>query len=443
MSQLKAISPIDGRYASRTEPLQEVFSEYALIKYRFIFEVRYFNYIIKLLDLSPFKFTHTFTETDAQNIKYLEKTTNHDVKAVELYLKSLLPTELEHLSNYVHFGLTSQDVNTTVYTLQLKIFTQHHYIPLLNKILKFTLPPIPMLSRTHGQPATPTTFQQQTLIFVTRLIEQINQLKTYHYRTKLGGATGDLNAHKCAYPKHDWDRLLTVFLNDEFGFTRLYPTTQISHYDDYAEYFSIVQRINTILIDLCKDIWHYISINYLIQIPNSTETGSSTMPHKVNPIDFENAEGNLQISNTLLQFFQTKLPVSRLQRDLTDSTVLRNVGTAFGHSYLAITSIRRGLNKIAPNETQILKDLNDHPEILAEAYQTTLRTLQPPLKTDPYQLFKDFTRGNPDITMETLHKFLDTLKDEVPSKVLSKLKKLTPASYALATSPAPAFSSST
>lgn len=442
---MQCISPLDGRYAPKTEPLTEIFSEFGLISYRYEFEVKYFKFILKLLNPKLPNSTQNFpafpptlTLEEAKKIKILEKTTNHDVKSVELYIKSLLRnTPLEPYTNLVHFGLTSQDVNTTAYTMQLRKFTNDLYIPqiyFLLQTLDLICPPnIPMLSRTHGQPATPTTFKQQFKVYHTRLNNQFTQLTNYKYRTKLGGATGYLNAHKVAFPNLllSWKPLLTTFLKEEFDITRLEDTTQISHYDDYSELFSIYIRINTILLDLCKDIWHYISINYFTQKPILTETGSSTMPHKINPIDFENAEGNLELSNTLLQHLQTKLPISRMQRDLTDSTTLRNLGTALGHSYISLQSLHRGFAKLEPNITYIIKDLNNHPEILAEAYQTVLRTLVPPLKTDPYELFKEFTRKESTLlSIESLHNFLHTIPD-IPEKTLSYLLSLTPESYAL------------
>lgn len=439
---LSAISPLDGRYSHHLTPLNSIFSEAGLITYRYVFEYTYLNFLITLLDLKP-NTPLSIPSPDVSAIKTLEKTTNHDVKAVELYIKSQLnlsPTT-RHLKNYVHFGLTSQDVNTTAYTLQLKDYTQKHHITLLTKVINSisnlvpsTESPIPMLCLTHGQPATPSTLQLQLKVFTTRLNNQLHQLTTYEYRTKLGGATGSLNAHKLAHPTVDWPLSLSNFLSSKFNITRLEDTTQISHYDDYSELFAIYQRINTILIDFTRDIWQYISMNYLTQIPNPSETGSSTMPHKVNPIDFENAEGNLQLSNVLLQHFQSKLPISRLQRDLTDSTTLRNLGTAFSHSYLSLISINKGLAKLTPNITHIVADLNSHPEILAEAYQTVLRTITPPLEQDPYDLFKNFTRGKPNLTLEDLHAFLETLKSKIPETTLRTLFSLTPTKYAMHTS---------
>ena len=434
---LLAISPLDGRYSHYLTPLNTIFSEAGLITYRYEFEYTYLNFLITLLDLKPTTLS-PIPPPDTSAIKILEKITNHDVKAVELYIKSQLDknSETKHLKNYVHFGLTSQDVNTTAYTLQLKDYTQKYHIPLLKKtftVIHDLAPkePIPMLCLTHGQPATPSTLQLQLKVFTSRLIKQLTQLETYKFRTKLGGATGSLNAHKLAFPTIDWERSLSNFLSSEFNITRLQDTTQISHYDDYSELFAIYHRINTILIDFTRDIWQYISMNYLTQILNPLETGSSTMPHKVNPIDFENAEGNLQMSNVLLQHFQTKLPISRLQRDLTDSTTLRNLGTAFSHSYLALISINRGLTKITPNTTHIVADLNSHPEILAEAYQTVLRTVTPPLTQDPYELFKNFTRGKPTLTLDDLHTFLETLKSQIPSATYRSLISLTPTGYAV------------
>lgn len=432
LTPLTAISPLDGRYSEKLGRL-DVFSETGLIIYRYKFEYEYLNFILKLLSLK--EIPYSIPAPDPKKIKHIEQTTNHDVKAVELYIKEQISDPLH--KNYVHFGLTSQDVNTTAYSLQLQFYTNTIFIPelksLITKITSLipTSPPIPMLCLTHGQPATPSTLQLQLKVFTTRLTNQLQQLTDYKYRTKLGGATGGLNAHKTAHPTVDWEIELTDFLKTKFELYRLTSTTQISHYDDYSELFAIYQRINTVLLDFTRDIWQYISMNYFIQIPIPTETGSSTMPHKVNPIDFENAEGNLQISNTLLQFFQTKLPVSRLQRDLTDSTTLRNLGTAFGHSYLSLLSIHKGITKLTPNPTKIQADLDAHPEILAEAYQTVLRTVSPPLPEDPYKLFKDFTRGTKDITLPLLHDFLKTLEPHIHSRIYTKLLELTPTSYAL------------
>ena len=441
MSELYAISPLDGRYISKLRDLSPIFSEAGLISYRYIFEIKYLNFLLKILKMSV---SHISLPTELSGseilkIKSIEKETNHDVKAVEIYIKNILKEkeETKHLQNYVHFGLTSQDVNTTAYTLQLKIFTQNLFVPKINTIIEklqnliSTKTPLPMLCFTHGQPATPSTFQKQIQVYITRLYNQIEQINRYKYRTKLGGATGGLNAHKISFPSYKWEYLLTEFLKTEFNIERLKDTTQISHYDDYSELFAIYQRINTILIDLTQDFWKYISLNYLIQTTKTTEIGSSTMPHKVNPIDFENAEGNLQLSNNLLQHLQAKLPVSRLQRDLTDSTTLRNIGTACGHLFLALQSLQHGLQKVYPNEQKMLKDLNDHPEILAEAYQTILRTLQPPLKQDPYDLLKHYTRGKT-ITLELLREFLLSLESDVPKRMLEYLLILTPVQYALA-----------
>ena len=439
LHSLKALSPLDGRYASQTEALQNIFSEYGLIKYRYIFETEYLKYILKKLFLTtipPLEF-EPLTVTKAISIKAIEAETNHDVKAVEIYIRNQLESsEHKDFANYVHFGLTSQDVNTTAYTLQLKEFTTTLYIPLLTETIAAitnvttSTQHIPMLSYTHGQVATPSSLNIQLNVYTTRLTTQLSQLKQYQYRTKLGGATGSLNAHKITFPNVKWEREMDKFLKTTFDLTRLTSTTQISHYDDYSELFSIYQRINTILIDFTRDIWQYISMNYLKQIPNPSETGSSTMPHKVNPIDFENAEGNLQISNALLQFLQLKLPVSRLQRDLTDSTTLRNLGTTFGHAYISLIAIKKGLTKIQPHIPTIHKDLISHPEILAEAYQTVLRAVEPPLPQDPYQLFKEFTRGKTDITLPILHEFIDTLSPYVQQNVINYLKSLTPEKYA-------------
>lgn len=434
---LHAISPIDGRYHSKTLELSQYFSEYALIKYRVFIEVEYLK---ELTTTVPFlsgidveqldAIMLSFSESDAEKIKAIEKTTNHDVKAVEYFLRDrLTEVGLEKYIEFIHFGLTSQDINNTAFPLMTKEAVEKIIIPqienVINSIALFAgeYGGQPMLAYTHGQPATPTTFKKEMMVFVERLNNQLILLKQSKHSGKFGGATGNFNAHKLAYSDIDWNGFATKFLN-RLGLERLYPTTQISHYDDEAALYHTCSRINTILIDFCRDIWMYISMNFIKQKAIKNEVGSSAMPHKVNPIDFENAEGNLMLANSIFTFLAEKLPVSRLQRDLTDSTVLRNIGVPFAHSLIAFQSITKGISKLNLNTEKINTDLNDNVAVLAEAIQTVLRREG---VEHPYELLKGFTRGKAKLSMEDVHEFIDELP--VNDIIKTELKALSPASY--------------
>ena len=443
---LKSISPVDGRYRNKTSDLSDYFSEYALIKYRVYIEVKYFlelcDYPIKNLDSISeknrsdiMKIYDNFNIEDAKKIKIIENKINHDVKAVEYYIKEKFnDLNLSKYKEFVHFGLTSQDINNTALPLMikdslnnviLKSFTRLNEN--LNKISEETVK-IPMIARTHGQPATPTTFGKEIKVFESRLKNQIESLSKIPNNGKFGGASGNLNAHYAAFSQIDWDHFSDKFLI-EIGLERSKPTTQIEHYDNMASIFHNLSRINTILIDLCRDMWHYISINYLIQKVNNNEVGSSAMPHKVNPIDFENAEGNLMIANSQLIFLAEKLPISRLQRDLTDSTVSRNIGIPISHIKIGIDSIVKGLNKVDINEKIISSDLNNNWAVISEAIQTILRREN---IENPYELLKDLTRGNKEINQNKIKEFIknlpvkDSVKDELllisPDNYLGNLK---------------------
>ena len=443
---LKSISPVDGRYRNKTSDLSDYFSEYALIKYRVYIEVKYFlelcDYPIKNLDsLSEknrsdiMKIYDNFNIEDAKKIKIIENKINHDVKAVEYYIKEKFnDLNLSKYKEFVHFGLTSQDINNTALPLMIKDSLNNVILKSfttlnenLNKISEETVK-IPMIARTHGQPATPTTFGKEIKVYESRLKNQIESLSKIPNNGKFGGASGNLNAHYAAFPQIDWDHFSDKFLI-EIGLERSNPTTQIEHYDNMASIFHNLSRINTILIDLCRDMWHYISINYLIQKVNNNEVGSSAMPHKVNPIDFENAEGNLMIANSQLIFLAEKLPISRLQRDLTDSTVSRNIGIPISHIKIGIDSIVKGLNKIDINEKIISSDLNNNWAVISEAIQTILRREN---IENPYELLKDLTRGNKEINQNKIKEFIknlpvkDSVKDELllisPDNYLGNLK---------------------
>jgi|TARA_B100001057_G_scaffold477491_1_gene546751 adenylosuccinate lyase len=443
---LKSISPIDGRYRSKTSELSDYFSEYALIKYRVYIEVKYFlelsNYPIKNLDsLSEKnrsdikKIYDNFDINDAKQIKKIESEINHDVKAVEYFIKEKFDNlNLSKYKEFIHFGLTSQDINNTAIPLMIKdsfnnVISKSYNILIedLNKVSMKTVN-IPMIARTHGQPATPTTFGKEIKVYESRLKNQIESLSRIPNNGKFGGASGNLNAHYAAFPQIDWDDFSDKFLM-KIGLERSKPTTQIEHYDNMASIFHNLSRINTILIDLCRDIWHYISINYLIQKVNSKEVGSSAMPHKVNPIDFENAEGNLMIANSQLIFLAEKLPISRLQRDLTDSTVSRNIGIPISHIKIGIDSILNGLDKVDINEKIISSDLNNNWAVVSEAIQTVLRREN---VENPYELLKDLTRGNKEIDQNKIKEFIknlpikDSVKDELllisPDNYLGNLK---------------------
>jgi len=440
MSDLWSISPIDGRYKNSTEEFRNYFSEAALIKYRIIVECEYF---ISLCEVIPPLFNindNTFsvirerlnniTEEDLQKVKDYEKETAHDVKAVEYFIKDIF-TELglSDVKEFIHFGLTSQDINNTSIPLLLK---KSHY-EVINKEIGYLIDfldelgrqwvTIPMLARTHGQPASPTRLGKEILVFVERLERQLQLLNEVPHCCKFGGATGNFNAHSVAYPNIDWNVFADNFAS-KLGLNRSFPTTQIEHYDNMAAYFDGVKRINNILIDLSRDIWQYISMSYFTQKTVSNEVGSSAMPHKVNPIDFENAEGNLGIANAIFEHLSSKLPISRLQRDLTDSTVLRNVGVPMSHTLLSIKSLNKGLNKLVVNFDKIEEDLENNWAVVAEGIQTILRREK---YNEPYEVLKKLTRGKDVINQENITKFIDEL--EVSDEIKNELKSITPHNY--------------
>ncbi len=442
LSALTAISPVDGRYRKATEDLAPYFSEFGLIKYRVLIEIEYFialsDYKLPQLNLlsaqqkeSLRKVVSEFSVADAQKIKDTEKTTNHDVKAVEYFVKEKLTAMgLEKELEFVHFGLTSQDINNTAIPLSLKeatnfvLYKQTDALLAKLKELAKTWEHVPMLARTHGQPASPTKLGKEIYVFVERIEKQLSQLKSVPYSAKFGGATGNFNAHQVAYPKYDWVKFGNDFVNNTLGLSRSQFTTQIEHYDNLAAYCDGCKRINTILIDLCRDIWSYISVEYFKQKLKAGEVGSSAMPHKVNPIDFENAEGNLGVANALLEHLAAKLPVSRLQRDLTDSTVLRNIGVPMSHMLISFKSILKGLDKLILNEKAFELDLEDNWAVVAEAVQTILRREGYP---KPYEALKDLTRTNTNVTKDSMHAFIDTLN--VSNEIKAELKKITPHNY--------------
>ena len=439
---LTAISPIDGRYASKTQELKAFFSEYALIKYRVLVEVQYFRALCELplpqlKDVSPQsldtleRLTNRFDETEAQKIKDIERVTNHDVKAVEYYLKERFDeNDLGAFKEFVHFGLTSQDINNTATPLLLKHATEQVYYPQLEQLiaqleaLAKEWVEIPMLARTHGQPASPTSLGKEILVFVERIQVQLHQMKQISFKAKFGGATGNLNAHYVAYPNIDWNTFANHFVTSALGMERSYPTTQIEHYDNLAALFQNMKRINTILIDLSRDIWTYISMEYFKQKVIKGEVGSSAMPHKVNPIDFENAEGNLGLANALFTHLADKLPVSRLQRDLTDSTVLRNVGVPFAHTIIAFKAVAKGLNKLLLNRAALDADLESNWMVVAEAIQNILRREQ---FDQPYEALKALTRGKTQVRKEDIHEFIDKL--DITDSIKAELKAVTPQNY--------------
>ena len=439
---LKAISPIDGRYADKTTSLVPFFSEMALIRYRVQVEVEYFIALceLPLPQLAAFpkekytdlrKLYQNFTEEEALKVKEIEQTTNHDVKAVEYFIKEAFDyLQLQPYKEFIHFGLTSQDINNTAIPLSIKEAVQQVYLPALEQLLSklrslvTQWKDVPLLARTHGQPASPTRLGKEFEVFVVRMEQQLQTLIAVPYAAKFGGATGNYNAHKVAYPNIDWKAFGTRFVEEILVLHHSFPTTQIEHYDHLAALFDALKRINTILIDLNRDIWTYISMDYFKQQIKAGEVGSSAMPHKVNPIDFENSEGNLGIANALLEHLSAKLPISRLQRDLTDSTVLRNVGVPFGHILIALQSTLKGLNKLLLNEDKIREDLQDHWAVVAEAIQTILRREGYP---NPYEALKALTRTNTAITAETISNFIDTL--EVSEDVKAELKVITPENY--------------
>lgn len=439
LSSLTAISPIDGRYRAQVEGLSPYFSEYGLIQYRLRVETEYFIALSKQklfkLETSSInklkKIYEEFTPNTALEIKNLEKVTNHDVKALEYFMKKELDAlGLSTLKEFIHFGLTSQDVNNTSIPLLWKESLEQVYFPaLLNLTIQLrqlakTWDKIPMLARTHGQPASPTRLGKEIMVFVERLENQIKLLEQIPYSCKFGGATGNFNAHAIAYPKINWVNFANKFCSERLGLQRQQYTTQIEHYDLLAAHFDGLKRINTILIDFCRDIWTYISLEYFRQKTKKGEVGSSAMPHKVNPIDFENAEGNLGIANALFEHLSAKLPVSRLQRDLTDSTVLRNIGVPFSHTIISINSINKGLGKLVLNEDAIKADLDKNWAVVAEAIQTILRREQYP---QPYEALKELTRGKTSIDKQAIHSFIKTLK--VKPAVKQELLKITPFNY--------------
>ena len=442
LNQLTAISPIDGRYREKIKTLSNYFSELALIKYRVKIEVEYFISLVELkinplLEFEEKKNSELrnlykkFNQTDALKVKEIEAKINHDVKAVEYFIKDKFKNlNLEKFSEFIHFGLTSQDINNTAIPLSLKDAINEEYLPLLNKLilklneLSNNWKNIPLLAKTHGQPASPTRFGKEIEVFTKRLEIQINQFLKIPFSAKFGGATGNFNAHVIAYPKINWLKFGDNFVNKKLGLKRSYPTTQIEHYDNMASIFDSMKRINNILMDLSRDIWMYISMNYLSQKINSNEIGSSAMPHKINPIDFENAEGNIGIANSFFEHLSSKLPISRLQRDLTDSTVLRNIGIPISHSMIAFINLLNGLNKISPNKLVIKNDLNDNWVVIAEAIQTILRRENYP---NPYETLKNLTRTNKKITKKSLHEFIDSLNLDINIK--HELKLISPHNY--------------
>ena len=441
LTALTAVSPIDGRYAKTTQSLSPYFSEFGLIRYRVRVEIEYFIALTDILpELSQFPkdkiaalrgIYTSFTEADATAIKEIEATTNHDVKAVEYFIKQKLDTlQLGAFKEFIHFGLTSQDINNTAIPLSLKEFMMSDFYPLLEKLMA-TLASlaeqwkeVPMLARTHGQPASPTRLGKEIQVFAERLAQQVTLLKAIPYGAKFGGATGNFNAHHIAYPSIDWMQFANQFVNNQLGLHRSNPTTQIEHYDHLAAQLDGVKRINTILIDFSRDVWQYVSMNYFKQKIKAGEIGSSAMPHKVNPIDFENAEGNLGVANALLEHLSAKLPISRLQRDLTDSTVLRNLGVPLAHTWLALNSLMKGIGKLELNRDAIDQDLNENWAVVAEAIQTVLRREGYP---NPYEALKELTRKNEKITRESIHAFIDAL--QVTAALKQQLKAITPFSY--------------
>ncbi|WP_223551547.1 adenylosuccinate lyase [Aestuariivivens sp. NBU2969] len=442
LSVLNAISPIDGRYRNKVNELAPFFSEEALIKYRVLVEIEYFIALcelplpqLKSVDSSHFESLRgiykNFTSEDAIEVKDIENVTNHDVKAVEYFIKKKFDAlGLLQYKEFIHFGLTSQDINNTAIPLSIKEAVNSVYIPeyqnVLNKLkaLSNEWTHVPMLARTHGQPASPTRLGKEIDVFVVRLEEQFNLLNDIPNAAKFGGATGNFNAHHVAYPNIDWKAFGTSFVQEKLGLQHSFPTTQIEHYDHMAALFDTLKRINTILIDLDRDIWTYVSMDYFKQKIKAGEVGSSAMPHKVNPIDFENSEGNLGLANVIFEHLSAKLPISRLQRDLTDSTVLRNVGVPFGHTIIGFKSTLKGLNKLLLNDSKFAKDLENNWAVVAEAIQTILRREGYP---NPYEALKGLTRTNEEINQNSISNFIDTL--EVSNDIKTELKQITPRNY--------------
>ena len=440
---LTAISPVDGRYRGKTAPLADYFSEYALIRYRVRVEIEYFITLCELPLPQLASFDHSlfdrlrdiyrhFNEEAAQHVKDIEKITNHDVKAVEYFIKEEFDKigGLEPYKEFIHFGLTSQDINNTSVPLSMKEAMHDVFCPQVEELIAQLQQyadewkDVPMLAKTHGQPASPTRLGKEVMVYVYRLTEQLNELKACKMTAKFGGATGNFNAHHVAYPGYDWKAFANRFVSEKLGLEREQWTTQISNYDCLAAVFDAIRRINTIIIDLDRDFWMYISMEYFKQKIKAGEVGSSAMPHKVNPIDYENSEGNLGMANAVLQFLAGKLPVSRLQRDLTDSTVLRNIGVPLGHSVIAIQSTLKGLRKLILNEEKLSEDLDNTWAVVAEAIQTILRREGYP---HPYEALKALTRTNKKMTEQTIHDFVETL--EVSDSVKQELRAITPHNY--------------
>lgn len=442
LTHLTAISPVDGRYRSKTGKYAEFFSEFALMRYRVLVEIEYFISLceipLKQLEQVPSsvfpklrEIYIKFSEADALRIKEIESVTNHDVKAIEYFIKDKFDVlNLENFKEFIHFGLTSQDINNTAVPISIKEALNKVYIPELEDVLKQLnhlveeWRDVSMLAKTHGQPASPTRLGKEIMVFVNRLNQQITLLRQTPNSGKFGGATGNFNAHTVAYPAINWKDFGNKFLSDKLGLDREQWTTQISNYDNMAAQFDAMKRINTILIDFCRDIWTYVSMEYFKQRIKAGEVGSSAMPHKVNPIDFENAEGNLAIANASFEFLSIKLPISRLQRDLTDSTVLRNVGVPFAHTLIATQSILKGLSKLLLNETAIYRDLDNSWAVVAEGIQTILRREGYP---EPYEALKALTRTNEGITSQSIRNFIDTL--DINQSVKEELKRITPRNY--------------
>ena len=442
LTELNAISPIDGRYRSKTKSLSPYFSEEALIKYRVLVEIEYFISLCQIplpqlanVNINVFEnlrdIYRNFSTQDALWIKETEKTTNHDVKAVEYFIKNAFEKlQLSEYKEFIHFGLTSQDINNTAIPLSTKEAFEKVYlkslIELIAKLKELSMEwaTIPMLARTHGQPASPTRLGKEIGVFVERLEEQLRLLFNIPFAAKFGGATGNYNAHHVAYPEVDWRKFGTTFVEENLGLHHSFPTTQIEHYDHFAAFFDALKRINTILIDLNRDVWTYVSMDYFKQKIKEGEIGSSAMPHKVNPIDFENSEGNLGIANAVFEHLSAKLPLSRLQRDLTDSTVLRNIGVPIGHTLIAFEATLKGLNKLLLNETKITADLDKNWAVVAEAIQTILRREAYP---NPYEALKDLTRTNLIIDKEAIHKFIKNLN--VSEDIKKELLEISPSNY--------------
>lgn len=441
LNTLNAIAPIDGRYFNTTQTLAPYFSEFGLIRYRVRVEVEYFIALAATLDEFKTisgkhdnklrKLYEDFTEDDALAIKEIEKTTNHDVKAVEYFLKNKFDAlGLGDHKEFIHFGLTSQDVNNTAIPLSLKEFMDAEMLPAIQKLVTLlnTLTDqwkdVAMLARTHGQPASPTRLGKEIHVFAERISKQLELLRAIPHSAKFGGATGNFNAHHIAYPDVDWKKFGDDFVQKNLGLSRSHPTTQIEHYDNLAAIFDALKRINTILIDFSRDVWQYVSMNYFKQKIKAGEVGSSAMPHKVNPIDFENAEGNLGFANAIFEHLSAKLPISRLQRDLTDSTVLRNLGIPLAHTFIALTSLEKGIGKLELNKVAIDKDLEDNWAVVAEAIQTVLRKENYP---NPYEALKSLTRKNEKVTKKDFEEFINTLN--VSESVKARLRAITPFTY--------------